>query len=252
MQKRIFLCAIFAGSLILSSCAATDTSNLTESDPSLSYSDSTENTSNSDLIESNPSASSSSYTPMPSNSTDESYEYSDLSFLTEEQQELYYKALSAANYLFGLPDNLEDGVTFKHQTNGDHVVGVDGYYLYQNTYNEFSDLVHSIFTTQFITSLGDFYSKKFIDYNGVLAASDEYYRQMVEGCTIQATENFPDTFKIVSQNEDEIRFYLISHYDRNWNYADKDFDIFTIEYPIRMIKADVGWRIDEFHTTMYG
>ncbi|EJW91535.1 hypothetical protein EVA_20359, partial [gut metagenome] len=26
----------------------------------------------------------------------------------------------------------------------------------------------------------------------------------------------------------------------------------TIEYPIRMIYTDDGWRIDEFHTTHFG
>jgi len=29
-------------------------------------------------------------------------------------------------------------------------------------------------------------------------------------------------------------------------------DVYTIEYPIRMVKTDDGWRLDKFHTTMYG
>lgn len=77
--------------------------------------------------------------------------------------------------------------------------------------------------------------------------------EMVEGTTIQVNEAYPDTYRLVSSTEDEVTFTLISHYDRNgWNDIDDPMDVYTIEYPIRLVDTDSGWRVDEFHTTRFG
>lgn len=153
--------------------------------------------------------------------------------------------------MFGLADNLVyQFPNFECESDNHFGVIVNGYLLYKNSYQEFDNLIYSIFTPHFIDSLGTEYSEKFISYNGKLAANAAC-RTSIAGTWRGVIDNFPDTFRIDYQNNDEICFYLISHYDHNWN-SNGDFDIFTIEYPIRMIKTGAGWRIDEFHTTMYG
>ena len=44
---------------------------------------------------------------------------------------------------------------------------------------------------------------------------------------------------------------MISHYDRDGS-VENPLEVYIIEYPIRMVKTDYGWRIDDFHTSRYG
>ena len=102
-------------------------------------------------------------------------------------------------------------------------------------------------------SLGEAYTEKFVDDNGKLAAiaSGKYDRPLAEGFWRKVEEEYPDTFRWNYKKENEICFYLIAHYDRNRG-KNADLDVFTIEYPIRMVKTENGWRIDEFHTAQDG
>lgn len=177
-------------------------------------------------------------------------EYSDLSFLTEEQQMIYRQAEKARDFLFGVPTNLE-GSIFKRWPVDSPIEEPHGYDVYENSYSEFESYIYSIFTSNYIDSLGAFYTDKFIDYNGYLATnnSSELMAPLVEGVWRGVLDNYPDTYRLESQDDSTIRFTLISHYDRN---AVGDIDVFTIEYPICMVKTESGWRMDEFHTTMYG
>ena len=100
---------------------------------------------------------------------------------------------------------------------------------------------------------GRYIKQKFIDYDGDVAVNYSLKKDIVYGTTIQVNEAFPDTYRLVCSSENSIDFTLISHYDRNgWNGQNDSIDVYTIEYPIRMIKLSDGWRIDEFHTTMFG
>lgn len=200
-------------------------------------------------------------TPVPSpvpnlQDSDFGQESSDLSFLTEEQQDLYYKALKFRLAFFSLPDNIQQFPQFQPLAENNWVVIQDGYSLYQNSYEEFSNLAHSVFTQDYLDSLGPLYTEKFVDRDGRLATSTDrgLTRDSLPGARRPVLENYPDLFRLEYQDEETIEFTLISHYDRNWqNYTGEDgMDIYTAEYPIRMINTDDGWRIDEFHTTEYG
>lgn len=133
---------------------------------------------------------------------------------------------------------------------------VEDYELYDITFEAFENLVHSIFTTAYTDSLGDIYTQKFLDYDGHLALcfSSEYILPIHDDVARPVLDYCPDTYRSGTYTENEVTFTLISHYDRNWRSSmEKDeMDVYTIEYPIRMVKTDDGWRLDKFHTTMYG
>lgn len=179
-----------------------------------------------------------------------------LTFLTAEQQDLYRKAVKFRLAFFSLPDNIQQFPQFKPLVENNWVVIQDGYSLYQNSYEEFSDLAHSVFTQDYLDSLGPLYIDKFVDRDGRLATSTDtgLTRDCLPGAWRPVLENYPDLFRLESRDEEAIEFTLISHYDRNWqNYTtDDQMDIYTVEYPIRMVNTADGWRIDEFHTTEYG
>ncbi len=127
----------------------------------------------------------------------------------------------------------------------------EDYVLYDANFYEFSNHIHQIFTDSFLANSD--YPVKFIDYDGDVAVNYSLKKDIVYGTTIQVNEAFPDTYRLVCSSENSIDFTLISHYDRNgWNGQNDSIDVYTIEYPIRMIKLSDGWRIDEFHTTMFG
>ena len=200
-----------------------------------------------------------SYAEIPSASQLGKEEYTSLSFLNEEQQQLYQNAADFSSCLFSLPGNLnylDTSPRFEPQTNGAAVVTDGNYILYQNPYSDFEHLVNQLFTADYLDSLGPIYSEKFIDYNGHLAtyADSDMTYPLLNGVTRLTLDNYPDTYRLESADSNLVVFTLISHYDQNWqtDRTISEMDIFTIEYPIRMVQTDDGWRIDEFHTTMYG
>lgn len=198
-------------------------------------------------------------TPEPNTSTAApGQEYTDLSFLSEEQQTIYLRAVDFRFALFGDPGNLLylDWAPEFRATTLQCLGSVEDYELYDITFEAFENLVHSVFTTAYTDSLGDIYTQKFFDYDGHLALSisPEYILPLHDDVSRTALDNCPDTYRSGTCTENEVTFTLISHYDRNWRTSmEKDeMDVYTIEYPIRMVKTDDGWRLDEFHTTMYG
>ena len=108
----------------------------------------------------------------------------------------------------------------------------DHYTLYNVSFDEFSERIHSIFTDNCLTSTD--YAIKFKNYNG-----------------IYVQEQYPDTYRLVKNTSEEVEFTLISHYDRDGS-VENPLEVYIIEYPIHMVKTDYGWRIDDFHTSRYG
>lgn len=191
-------------------------------------------------------------TPVP---TVDGEEYTDLSFLTEEQQQLYTFALDNGYGLFGMGSNLMYVMGYQQyrDTSTGNTINVLGgsYELYEANYDEFLERVHKVFTDNCL-ALTDF-AAKFKEYEGEVAVHATMSDDMVEGTTRQVNEAYPDTYRPVQSSENQVEFILISHYDRNgWNNVDDPMDVYTIEYPIRMIKTADGWRLDEFHLTMFG
>ena len=171
-----------------------------------------------------------------------------LSFLSEEQQSLYQEAVNIAPGLFGMPGNLMYYWGYKESDMKPSDVP-DTYELYDVSYEEFSNRVLTIFTTEFLNRID--YAEKFTNYNGQLLVDGWRSNDMPYGTTIQVLEAYPDAYRLERQDENGVEFILISHYDRNgWN--DGEMDVYTIEYPIRMVRTKNGWRIDEFHVTQYG
>ena len=171
-------------------------------------------------------------TPSPTAPTEIGKEFDDLSFLNEEQRQAYEGAYKLNYTLYGLPDNLvgvdvSPRFTQQSDNEGVFVLTVGNYALYENPYTDFTNLMQSVFTTDFIRRLGPLYTEKFIDLDGHLAES---------------------------VTDDTVVFALISHYDRNWasSFAPDDMDVYTIEYPIRLVRTADGWRVDEFHSTDFG
>ena len=185
-------------------------------------------------------------------------EYTDLSFLSQDQQTIYLRAVDFRFALFGDPGNLLylDWAPEFRATTLQYLGSVEDYDLYDITFEAFEDLVHSVFTAEYTDSLGDIYTQKFFDCDGHLALcnSPEYILPLHDDVSRTALDNCPDTYRSGVCTENEVTFTLISHYDRNWQTSmEKDeMDIYTVEYPIRMVNTPDGWRIDEFHTTMYG
>lgn len=178
-------------------------------------------------------------------------EYTDLSFLSEEQRQLYTNAYDASFGLYGEGANLMDKWGYKVVTDGSDSVPFieDHYTLYNVSFDEFSERIHSIFTDNCLTSTD--YAIKFKNYNGRVAVHFSLHNEMVAGMTIYVQEQYPDTYRLVKNTSEEVEFTLISHYDRDGS-VENPLEVYIIEYPIRMVKTDYGWRIDDFHTSRYG
>ena len=70
-------------------------------------------------------------------------------------------------------------------------------------------------------------------------------------------EDIPDDFRLEKSEENEIVFTLIGHY-RNFEKATDEITTedgmsgydYTLEFPIKMILTEDGWRFDEFHSSL--
>lgn len=173
-----------------------------------------------------------------------------LDFMNEEQRQLYEEATKAAAWLFGMAGNLN----YTGPNENPQPTDVpDPYYLYNVVYasNFLEKRVLPLFTKEFL--LRTEFPQKFKQYNGDLLVDRSISRPMPYGTTIQVLEGCPDRYRLVKSDENVLEFMLIAHYDRDgWDGEDNEMEVFTIEYPIRIVNTDDGWRLDEFHTTVDG
>ena len=172
-----------------------------------------------------------------------------LDFMNEEQRQLYEEAEEAASWLFGMVSNL--GYTGPNENPQPTDVPED-YYLFNVAYSDFlQKRVLPLFTKEFL--LRTEFPKKFKGYNGDLLVDRTSSRPMPYGSTIQVHEAYPDRYRLVKSDGNSLEFMLIAHYDRSgWDGEDNEMEVFTIEYPIRMVNTGDGWRLDEFHTWIHG
>lgn len=201
-------------------------------------------------------------TPAPalSPAAEVGVEYEDLSFLSDDPRQVYDLAYKLRYALYGIPDNIlwqDSTPQFKqHSDDGVSVRSEGNYLLYENPYSDFTDLMQRVFTADFIKSLGPLYTEKFVDLNGHLATStdDALLCPMMDDLSRTVMDNCPDTYRLESATNDTVAFALIAHYDRNWDtsFTPEDMDVYTIEYPIRLVRTADGWRVDEFHCTDFG
>lgn len=187
----------------------------------------------------------------------EDYELYDITFEAFENlvhsifTTAYTNAYDASFGLYGEGANLMDKWGYKVVTDGSDSVPFieDHYTLYNVSFDEFSERIHSIFTDNCLTSTD--YAIKFKNYNGRVAVHFSLHNEMVAGMTIYVQEQYPDTYRLVKNTPEKVEFTLISHYDRDGS-VENPLEVYIIEYPIRMVKTDYGWRIDDFHTSRYG
>lgn len=191
-------------------------------------------------------------------------------FLTEEQRNLYRKAGFLYESMFGgdttFIDYYRSGDTPRPDPDPYESVELDGYtyLLAKGIYRRWEDFdaaVHGVFTDAFWeehnnSRLGN---EKMIpiyrDIDGRLGIID-----LSRGSGYYYNDNFPDEFRLDSQTDDTISFTLIGHYSLPWpregeTYEERDrrwaqgYE-YTLEFPIKMVLTENGWRFDEFHSAL--
>lgn len=127
-------------------------------------------------------------------------------------------------------------------------------------WDDFNSMIHQLFTDTFWDThnniLGDDQNVPiYRNVNGRLGIVE-----LSRGSGYYYNENFPDEFRLDSKTEDTIIFTLIGHYSPIWpteGESSEERDArrkqryeYTIEFPIKMILSDDGWKFDEFHTAL--
>ena len=184
------------------------------------------------------------------------------SFLDEEQQTLYRLAYSLYIHMFGgvttaieypelHPDQTVDWSNYE-------TVELDGqlYYVSEGplaNWSDFDTAIHAVFTD-------DFWAKK-NEYNVYREWESKLcFLDLSRGAGYYYNDNFPDEFILDRQTDTEIDFTLIGHYSPVWPREGesteerdarraREYD-YTLEFPIRMVLTEAGWRFDEFHSAL--
>ena len=177
-------------------------------------------------------------------------------FLTEEQQTLYRKAYTAykqfALYTDGFGSTEYNPVTVEEYDNS-FCVGNGSI----TTWKDYETAMLGLFTPDYleelnltVTELEDGTTLRyacFADYQGQLAFSDG----------ARGSNNAyipPDTFELISQTEDEIRFYVIGTYHAE-EENEEGMLVWTDEttqkkYEIVLTHTENGWRFSQFALTI--
>ena len=186
-------------------------------------------------------------------------------FLTQEQQDLYRRAHCLYQAMFGGDTSgidydfpADEAVEWEAHDEDLFVLGDFRYLPASDRYQRWADfdaLVHSVFTDDFWDSLNQAESDYPIyrDFNGRLG-----FLELARGSGYWYNDNFPDQFRLEEQTEDAISFTLISPYTECWpregeSYEERDWRLenvveYTLEFPIRMVLTEDGWRFDVFHS----
>ena len=176
-------------------------------------------------------------------------------FLSPVQEEAYLAGCKAKYFLQGLGDNVTLFGFQAQSTDGIFVDRVEeDYCLYENSYAQFTQLAQSIFTDHVLEDPQYNLDRKFIDYQGQLAVYSGpggMALPMVEGYTRFVAEAYPDTYRLEYRDGEKVEFTLIAHYDANWD-TQEPMEVYTQEYPIRLVNTSDGWRVDLFHSAEFG
>lgn len=185
-------------------------------------------------------------------------------FLTPEQQDLYRRAYCMYMHMFAGETSAVD----MFETEGGNppvlqeseIVEIDGghYTIAQGRYKNWSDfiaVIQSLFTENFWVAQNEPDNEwvTYREYDGLLC-----YIDASKGSGYYYNENFPDEFRLDRQTDQSIEFTLIGHYSPVWprngetpeqrdERLRREYD-YTLEFPIRMVLTNNGWRFDEFHS----
>ena len=179
-------------------------------------------------------------------------------FLDEEQQLLYRRAYAMYGHIFGASteevDNWPGYVGYGGgavERNGWGYIPATGLY---RDWNDFQEAVLSVFTQEYWdarNNLGDG-QPIYTNIDGQL-----HYVAAARGSG-GGNPNFPNTFRLVEKTDDAISFVMTGYYSdsRPFYGSATDAEIaawlaagweYSIEFPMRMVRTDRGWRFDEFH-----
>lgn len=184
-------------------------------------------------------------------------------FLDAEQQDLFLRAFSAANFLIGCSTSSVDEYPLADGTlpeRGDYeTVTLDNGWTYlvaQGRYAQWADfqaMLDSVFTPEYQEELlwtesldGERFPTFTSTEDGRLCFLDAGRGSSLE----YGWADTPDTYELVSRSEDVVEFDLIGHYavlEDDTGDEPTVSGITTERYPIRMERTAAGWRIAEFH-----
>jgi hypothetical protein len=187
-------------------------------------------------------------------------------FLDEDQQTIYRRAYSLYNHMFGGDTTgieytglmgLDEASSLQYETveiNHDTYTKALGRY---QRWEEFDAVIHSVFTDAFwneknITNSGD---EIYLERDKNL-----YFMDLGRGSGYYYNENFPDEFVLLNKTDSEISFTLIGHYSSIYaregetdeqcsKRRAQEYD-YTIEFPMKLLRTEKGWRFDEFHSAL--
>lgn len=189
-------------------------------------------------------------------------------FLTEEQQLLYRKAYSLYQHMFG---GETSAIEYTEFMNSNEISSFKyeaiqiGSYSYKKSlgrykvWRDFDNLIKSVFSQRFWDDRNiidkEIGTKIYIEKDKSL-----YFIEFSRGSGYYYNENFPDEFELLEKKDNFITFKLIGHYSPIWP-LDQESSIqrnerrkaeydYVIEFPIKMILTDDGWRFDVFHSTL--
>lgn len=190
-------------------------------------------------------------------------------FLDEDQQLLYRQAYTMYEHIFGPNteevDNWPGGGGYGSsdvvERNGWGYVPATGLY---RDWNDFEEAVLSVFTPNY------WQSRNYILESGTTPEGAALYDPLYTNIGGQlhylsaARGNrgnntyFPETFQLVSRTENMISFVTTAYYTEHpgdvppegWDaYLQSRWD-YSLEFPIRMVRTEKGWRFDEFYCPM--
>ncbi|WP_050697110.1 hypothetical protein [Anaeromassilibacillus senegalensis] len=156
-------------------------------------------------------------------------------FLNGDQQ-LLYQAAYRMYFHFSMTSGFEPDMEAEGEENGNGRV----YYPDRgfDSYADYRKAMESVFTVEYTDFLNE--SQCYIDdgAGGLLTAPGD------RGSDITYKET---TFELVKQDENEVEFNLIGHYNDALPESSGDpADDTTVSFAIKMVNTENGWRFDSF------
>lgn len=186
-------------------------------------------------------------------------------FLPPELQQLYRRAHNVYEHLFIETTGCEYAETFEPGTFPEtppETFEADGlrYRYARGRYKSWADfdaLVHSVFTHRLFQALNGIEghsSGLYAERDGALCFVD-----LIRPTAHTRNPNFPDTFVLLEQTEDLIRFHAVGYYSCLYPLEGEDMGTrdarlragyeYTEEFELILVRTEEGWRFDAFSDT---
>lgn len=170
-------------------------------------------------------------------------------FLDDEQLIAYYQAYIVYSHFFGLSTEDVDpngyGSGSRVEYNGAYYWPATGAYA---NWDDFEAVIRSVFTETFWNERNQ---NIYVNLGGTM-----HYMDVARGGG-GYNENFPETFQLVEKTDDAVSFIMTGYYSdarqfegitdeqrEAWLAAGWEY---SIEFPMRMVKTEDGWRFDKFY-----